>query len=249
MKIIKNIVPAIKLYDALQRLSEYKKEILKARAEEDYEKEREYILKATDSWAKDVMKTFDITLHVTGKENLPESGPVVFVANHQSFADILVTCAVLNKFQFGFIAKDSLKPLPFYGKWIKDIRSVYINRDDARASLRAIEEGINLLNNGFSLLIFPEGSRSKGSAMYEFKKGSLRLATKPGLPVIPISIDGTYRIFEEKGYVTNGAEVHVIIHPAIETKGMAKSDVNNLSAEVEKIVREGLVTIQGQNSP
>ena len=249
MKIIKNIIPAIKLYKALQRLTDYNQEILKARANEDFEREREYILKSTDSWAHDVMKTFDITLHVTGKENLPESGPIVFVANHQSFADILVTCAVLNKFQFGFIAKDSLKPLPFYGKWIKDIRSVYINRDDARASLRAIEEGIDLLHKGFSLMIFPEGSRSKGSDMYEFRKGSLRLATKPGIPVIPISIDGAYRIFEEKGYVAKGAEVHVIIHPAIETKGMAKSDANNLSAEVEKIVREGLVTIRAQNSP
>jgi len=249
LKIFKNIIPAIKLYDALNRLSEYKKEIWEARATGDFEKEREYILKSTDTWAKHVMKTFDITLNVTGKENLPESGPVVFVANHQSFADILVTLAVLNKFQFGFIAKDSLKRIPFYGSWIKEIRSVYINRDDARASLRAIEEGIDLLSKGFSLLIFPEGSRSQGDAIYEFKKGSLRLATKPGIPVIPVTIDGAYRIFEEGGYVKNGGQVNVIIHPVIETKGMAKSDANNLSAEVEKIVREGLAKLQAQNSP
>ena len=240
MRIFENIVPVIKLYDSLKYLKEYKKEILKARANDDFEKEREYILKSTRVWGQRLVKIYDIRLNVTGKENIPAHGPAIFVSNHQGYADIPITCAVLDRFQFGFVAKDDLERIPAYGKWIKQIRSVYIKRDDARASLRAIDEGIALLEKGFSLLIFPEGTRSKGGPVGEFKKGSLRLATKPGVPVIPVTINGSHRVYEDNGYIKNGAQVDIIIHPAIETAGMGRLEANNLSSEVERTIREGL---------
>ena len=241
MKILGNIIPVIKVYDSLKYLTGFKKELLAARKKGDFEREREFILKSTKCWGNHFVKIFDIELNVTGKENLPESGPVVFAANHQGYADIPITCAVLDKFQFAFVAKDNLEKVPLYGRWIREIRSVFIKRDDARASLRAIDEGIALIENGFSLMIFPEGTRSRGGPMGEFKKGSLRLATKPGVPVIPVSINGSHRIFEDSGYIKSGAKVDITIHPVIETKGMDRAVANNLSAEVEKIVRAGLL--------
>ena len=240
MKIIKNIIPGIRLYISLRHLAAFKREINKAIAEGDYEKEREYILKSTRKWGNYILQTFCIDLQVDGRENIPEKGPVVFVSNHQGYADIAITCAALDKFQFGFVAKDDLTKVPFYGKWIGNIRSVFIKRNDSRESLKAISEGIDLIEKGFSLLIFPEGTRSRGGPMGEFKKGSLRLATKPGVPVIPISISGTSRIFEEQGYIKNGIQAHMIIHPAIETSGLNKTEASNLSTEVERIVKEGL---------
>jgi 1-acyl-sn-glycerol-3-phosphate acyltransferase len=244
LKIIKNIIPAIKLVEALRRLGAFKKGILRAREENDFEKEREYILMATKTWGAYLVRVLKIDLRVTGKENLPERGPVVFVANHQGYADIPITCAALDKFQFGFVAKDDLTKVPFYGKWIRDIRSVFIERENSRESLRAIAEGIELIEKGFSLMIFPEGTRSKDGNVGEFKKGSLRLATKPGVPVIPVSINGTRSIFEAQGYIKNGAVVDLMIHPAIETKDMDKTAANNLSAEVERIIKEGLLCLK-----
>jgi 1-acyl-sn-glycerol-3-phosphate acyltransferase len=238
--ILKNILPAIKLYDSLKYISGYKKEIFDARKKGDFEREREYILKSTKRWGDQLVKVYDIQLNIAGKENLPDRGPVVFVANHQGYADIPITCAVLDKFQFGFIAKSNLEKLPAYGKWIENIRSVFIQRDDVRASLRAIDEGVGFIEKGFSLLIFPEGTRSRGGDFGEFKKGSLRLATKPGVPVIPITINGTHRIYEDHGFVKNGAHVDITIHPVIETKGMDRSAANNLSAEVERIIKAGI---------
>jgi 1-acyl-sn-glycerol-3-phosphate acyltransferase len=242
LKLFLNIIPAIKLGASLTLLAKYKKGIYKARLDGDYEKERDFILKSTTTWGNHLVKIYDIDLSVTGKENLPEKGPVVFVANHQGYADIPITCATFDKFQFGYVAKDSLTKVPFYGKWIKNIRSVFIKRNDSRESLMAISEGISFIEKGFSLMIFPEGTRSKGGPVKEFKKGSLRLATKPGVPVIPVTINGTHRVFEDNGYIKNGASVKIKIHPAIETKGMSKAEANNLSEEVEKIVRSGLVS-------
>lgn len=142
--------------------------------------------------------------------------------------------------QIGFVAKIELAKLPAFGQWISDIRSVFIQRDDARASLRAIEEGVELLAKGFSLVIFPEGTRSRSATPGEFKKGSLRLATKAEVPVVPVTLNGTFKAFEEKGYI-QPANVDFTIHPAIYTRGLPKKEAGELADKVEKIIRDGLV--------
>ncbi len=238
MKIVRNIPFLIWFYRFLRTIKPIKENIKKYRDEGDHKKERAEILNAENAWGEALVKKVGITLNVTFKEPLPE-GPVVFVSNHQSYWDIPVFFAVIRDKQFGFVAKDSLGKIPVFGSWIADIRSVFIKREDARASLRAIEEGIGLLKQGFSLVIFPEGTRGKGAKMAEFKKGSLRLATKAEVPVVPVTVNGTFRAFEEKGYVCP-AEMNVIVHPAIETKGMPRKEAADLAARVESIVREAL---------
>lgn len=180
-----------------------------------------------------------LRLRWRGESIFQSRGPVVYVSNHQSYADIIVHCAVLDTVQFGFIAKQNLADIPLYGQCIKDIRSVMMNRDDARESLKAIMEAIDLIKKGFSILIFPEGTRSKGHEMAHFKRGSLRLATKPGVPVIPITIDGTYKVYEESG-VISPAKVRYIIHPPIETAGMDRKEAADLAERTEEIVRSAL---------
>lgn len=244
MKVLRNIPMAVEFMSALSELKKHKKNIYKYRELEDYEKEKEYILKATSTWGKRIVNDLNIKINVMGKDNLPENGPVVFVANHQGYGDIPVCCAVLDKFQTGFIAKSSLKKLPFYGEWIQNIRSVMLDREDPRESLRAIETAIGFINQGFSIVVFPEGHRSKGGEMSEFKKGSLRLATKPGVPVIPISIEGTYRLFEEKGYMQGNFTVDFLIHPAIKTSALSRTEASNLAETVQQIVQKGLAELK-----
>jgi len=244
MKIVKMAGFACWMYYRLTHLRHFRREIRKYRALGDYEKEREQILNSTSDWGRQLMERYRIKLNVSGLENLPE-GPVLFVSNHQGYADIPVFCAVLaGKKQAGFVAKRSLGRIPIYGGWIQDIRSVFIDRDDARSSLKTMEEGIDLLKKGFSLVIFPEGTRSRGPKLGEFKKGSLRLATKSGVPVVPVTLNGTYRIFEDHGYVKPGAEVDFHIHPAIETEGLSKAEQNGLAERVRSIILSKLEEFQ-----
>jgi len=100
-------------------------------------------------------------------------------------------------------------------------------------------DGIELIEKGFSMLIFPEGTRSKGPEMADFKRGALKLATKPGVPVVPVSLHGTYRVFEETGII-KGTRIDIMIHPPMETKDLSKPQEKQFVVELENIVRDGL---------
>ncbi|MGN0704800.1 MAG: lysophospholipid acyltransferase family protein [Lentihominibacter sp.] len=239
MKIFANIPGAYKMVHCLKYLKPYKKVIEDAKAEGNTELERKYILEATSKWGGIVMDMFGSSVNVHGFENLPDKGPVVLVGNHQGYADIFAYCAAFTKFQFAFVAKDDLAKIPLYGEWIRRIRSVFIERNDPRAALNAIKQGTEYIEQGFSLAIFPEGTRSKGPVPGEFKKGALKLATKPGVPIVPVSLNGSYRMFEEEGYL-KGAQIDIMVHEPIETKGISRKEEKELTERVEQIIIGGL---------
>lgn len=247
MKIFANIPGAFKMLCCLTHLSENKRAIEKARSEGDFEEERKWILKSTSTWGTKVLDKFGTKLNVTGYENLPEKGPVVLVGNHQGYADIFAYFAAFRKFQFAFVAKEDLAKIPLYGKWIKRIRSVFIERNDPKASLKAIKKGISYIEDGFSLAIFPEGTRSKGPIPGTFQKGALKLATKPKVPIIPVSLNGSYKMFEEKGYLTS-ANIDIIIHEPIQTKGLSRQEEKLLGDKVEKIITDGVKKLAAKDS-
>ncbi len=239
MKILPNIPAFAKLIYCLKYFNPYRKKIEAAKASGDHEEERRQILEATSTWGPMMMDMFGSEVRVQGLENLPEQGPVVIVGNHQGYADIAAYFAAFRKFQFGFVAKQELRKIPLYGIWIERIRSVLIERDDPRASLEAIKRGVELLQQGYSLVIFPEGTRSKGPVPGPFMKGSLKLATKPGVPIVPVSMNGTYKMYEQTG-VLRSAVIDIIVHEPIETGGLSRQEEKELNARVEKIVTDGV---------
>ena len=239
MKIIPNIPGFAKLVYCLKYFRPYRKKIEAARAAGDDVEERRLILGATSTWGPMMMDMFGCKLNVEGLDNLPEDGPVVLVGNHQGYADIAACFAAFTKFQFGFVAKEELAKIPLYGPWMPRIRSVFIKRNDPKSSLQTIKDGVELLNRGFSLIIFPEGTRAKCSTPGPFMKGSLKLATRAGVPIVPFSIDGTYRMFEETG-VLSPADIGIIIHQPIETKDLSREEERGLNDRIEKIVVDGV---------
>lgn len=245
MKIIRNLLSLPTFISCLKYLNCYKQNIIEARDSGDIEAEKENIRLATSKWGKGLCDSIGLVYEVEGYENIPDHGPVVYMPNHQGYADIILLCAILDKFQFGFVAKDKLDRVPLYGKWINLIRSVMINRGNPREGLKAIAQGVSYLKKGYSMLIFPEGTRSQSGEMGEFKAGAMKLATKAKVPIIPISLDGTWHCLEEKGYVCS-AHAKVKIHPPIETAGLSKAEEKELHDKVYQIVKDGLDEIQGK---
>lgn len=237
-KIFRNIYTGIKALQVLKYLRMQKKGILASRASGDIEAEKQYINSAIQVWGTKFIEACHSTIEIYGKENLPTEGPIVYMSNHQSYVDIVALCSALSTIQFGYVAKKDLAKLPLYGEWIELIRSVMIDRDNPRESLKAISKGISFLKQGFSMLIFPEGTRSKSSTIGEFKKGAMKLATKPGVPIIPVSIEGTYKLYETQGYIKPG-NVKIMIHPPVNTAGLTKEEENALSDKIRNIIIKG----------
>ncbi len=164
---------------------------------------------------------------------------MLFVSNHQSDFDIAIFLAMLPEKKEGFVAKVELEKIPFLSAWMKRIHCIFLDRKDMKQSAKTILEGIKLLKSGHSMVVFPEGTRSKGEQIGEFKAGSFKLATKSKVPIVPVTIDGSYKIMEGSHYRICPAKVNVYVHKPIETVTIPKQEEGKLPEMVEKIIREG----------
>jgi 1-acyl-sn-glycerol-3-phosphate acyltransferase len=245
LNLIKNLSFGIYFISTVIYLNRYKKDLDAAQKSGDFEAERALIARATKDWSTMVFDHYGVTLEAEGVERVPE-GPVLFVSNHQAYADVIALFAAIENKQTGFVAKEALAKVPFYGRWMVRIRCLMLDRGNARASAKLFQKGEEWLREGFSLMIYPEGTRSKSEHMGAFKKGSVRLATKTGVPIVPVTLSGTWRLFEEKGYPCGGT-VKFYIHPPIETAGLPRTKQSELSDEVEAIIRAKLIEWNGED--
>ncbi|MCL2400403.1 MAG: 1-acyl-sn-glycerol-3-phosphate acyltransferase [Defluviitaleaceae bacterium] len=196
-----------------------------------------YIHKIASRWALGNAQRSGAKFHIEGFENIPKDQAVVFVANHQGDFDIAVFLAYFP-IPHGYVAKIEMLKVPLLRDWMKNMRCIFIDRSSIRQTAGAMLEGIKVLQNGHSLVLFPEGTRSKSTTMGEFKSASFKLAAKAKVPIVPVTIDGTYKIMEENRRFIKPADVYVKIHPAIATDGNA--DIAGLSEKVRGIIEDGL---------
>lgn len=201
----------------------------------DFEGRLKYIHKVTSNWAKLVMKAAGAKINIIGLENVPKDETLLFVSNHQSNFDIplLLSCIDVPK---GFIAKKELENWPFISTWMKYINCIFMDRDNLRKSAEAIVDGIKILNTGYSMVVFPEGTRSKGNPVGEFKGGSFKLATKSKCTIVPITINGTYKLMESNNNLVKGSDIELVIHPPIETSKLNKDELETLPETVHSII-------------
>ncbi len=147
-------------------------------------------------WAfKGVMFFSGFTYDVSGLDKIPENQPVLFVSNHTSIFDTVLIYSLLPN-PTGFVAKDSVLKIPLLRVWMRRLHCLFLNRKDPRAGLQMILDSIDLIKEGISVFIFPEGTRTKIGELLEFKAGAVKMASKTGCPVIPIAITGARDAFE-----------------------------------------------------
>lgn len=192
----------------------------------------------TTRWARLMVRFTGSAVDVVGVEKIPE-GHVLFVSNHQSNFDIPLLMGYVPKFK-GFVAKIELERVPVISWWMKKMDCLFLDRQDMRQSLKVILQGIDLLKAGHTMVIFPEGTRSRSHEMGEFKKGSLKLAVKSGVPIVPVTIDGSYTLFEERNRIRK-SHVKVTIHDPVYTKDMTREQEDGLVDQVYQVIEKGLM--------
>lgn len=206
-------------------------------------KEQESIQYAYESvkwWGAGVISSTKANVHVHGLENLPKDGAMLFVSNHQSNFDIPLLLSEIPVPK-GFIAKKELAKVPFISRWMKEIKCLFMDRSDMKQSMQIIVEGIKQLKSGYSMVVFPEGTRSKGGPMKEFKAGSFKLATKSKVAIVPVTIDGTHQLFEgNKNRIGFHKDIDLYIHEPIYVDKLGKDELAELHNTVHDIVKSKL---------
>lgn len=180
-----------------------------------------------------------IKLTSIGVENVPKNEGVLYVFNHRSYFDIVVAYATVPNLA-GFIAKKEMQKVPFIYTWMKYIKCLFLDRNDVRQGLKVILEGIELVKDGHSIFIAPEGTRNQEKDMLPFKAGSFKIAEKTGCAIIPVSINNTDNIFEN--HIPWVKKTHVIIEygKPIYPKQLEKEQQKALGNYVQNIIRETL---------
>lgn len=130
-----------------------------------------------------------------GFERIPKEVPVLYVANHESFFDVLLTLADLPG-TICFIAKKSFSKIPIFAQALDLYNTLFIDRDSVKQGLSVILKAIDNVKAGMSVFIFPEGTRSRDGKMNEFKEGSMKIAVKSGCPIVPLAISNTANVWE-----------------------------------------------------
>lgn len=168
----------------------------------------------TKKWASNFIGYTGSTVEVTGAENIPHDRAVVFVSNHQSYYDIPLLMGFITPFK-AFIAKKDIGKVPILRTWMKYMNCVFITRNNPRKSLMAINQGAEFVKKGYSMVIFPEGTRTTDGTVQDFKPGSLKLAIRAGAPIVPVTIDGAINMMKKGSIRIRPAHIRIIISPPI----------------------------------
>lgn len=166
-------------------------------------------------WAKFTGCLTPMMVSVKGRENINRKQSYVIIANHQSGYDIFLLYGWLNV-DFKWIMKKELRNAPGIGYASHKVGHIFLDRSSPRAAMESIEEAKRKLKKGTSVVIFPEGTRSGSSQMQKFKKGAFKIAFELGLPILPVTIIDTYKVYN-KGLNLLPGSVQMIIHEAIDT--------------------------------
>jgi 1-acyl-sn-glycerol-3-phosphate acyltransferase len=174
--------------------------------------------KIAQFWARIVITLTGCSITAKGREHIPRKGPICIASNHCGIFDIVLLLAYLGR-PFGFVAKSELAFFPVINIWILLLGGQYINRKNLRKSIQTIGQGVEKMKRGGVMIIFPEGTRSKGRGLLPFKAGSLRIATEAGAPIVPSAIAGSYEVFEKTRLIQRTA-ASITFCPVIETKDL-----------------------------
>jgi len=184
-------------------------------------------------WAKMILRVCGIKVRVSGLGNLDTDVPRIYMTNHQSFFDIfaLLACLPVN---FKFILKQELMNLPVFGPATRKAGYIGIERGDPRKAVKSIKQAAERIKNGASVLIFPEGTRSPDGKLGQFKGGGFNLALKSGCDIVPIAINGSYRIAPKGSLRIKKGSFSLSIGKPISLAGYTKRKTPQLMDQVRE---------------
>ena len=191
---------------------------------------------------KFILKVTGADITIIGHENVPKDQAVLYIGNHRSFFDILLTY-VLCPDLTGYVAKKEMEPIPLLSTWMRYLHCLFLDRKDIKEGMKTILTAIEKVKSGISICIFPEGTRNKGTDELEllpFHDGSFKIATKSGCPIIPMAISNSAEFFENHFPKIKPCKVVVEYGKPIYPEELSREDKKRLGAYTQGIILEML---------
>ena len=174
---------------------------------------------------------------VLGEENVPKDEAVLYIGNHRSYFDILLTYIRVPR-PTGYVAKAEMLRYPLLSNWMRNLHCLFLDRSDIKKGLKTILTGVEKVKSGISICIFPEGTRNKTDDTFlPFKDGSFKIAEKANAPIVPITINNSAAIFED--HLPKMKKTHVVIEygEPIRMNELSKEDKKNIGTYVQNIIK------------
>ena len=188
-----------------------------------------------------MLKMTGARIQVIGEENVPKDRAVLYVGNHKSYFDILLTYSRVPRLT-GYVAKKEMESFPILSIWMKRLHCLFLDRKDIKQGLKTILTGIDLIKNGISVCIFPEGTRNKSNVrLLPFKEGSLKMAEKTGCPIIPFAITNSSKLFEDHMPFVRPCDIIIEYGKPIYPAELPKEEKKFLGAYCRKQIEDMLI--------
>jgi 1-acyl-sn-glycerol-3-phosphate acyltransferase len=190
-------------------------------------------------WARTIASASGVSVAVEGREFLEPGKPYIFAANHQSQFDILALQGFMGV-DFRWLAKKELFRVPVWGPAMRMAGYIPIDRSHGRQAIKSLDEAAQKIAAGTSVIIFPEGTRSKDGSLLDFKAGAMVLAIKSRVDIVPVAISGTHAILPKGKLLVNPGKVLIRMGKPIEMKNSGAKDKHGLAKTVQEAVAEML---------
>jgi 1-acyl-sn-glycerol-3-phosphate acyltransferase len=197
-------------------------------------------------WAWINLTSTGVRVRVIGKEKIDKDKSYIVMTNHQSNLDVLALATRLP-LQLRWIAKRELMKVPIFGFAIKRLGMIIIDRKNPEKAHESMKSAGEKMKSGLSIIIFPEGTRSKDGKLLEFKKGGFVMALQTKTPILPITINGSRFCLPKGGlFSLRPGTIQMIIHDIVDVAGLTVEDRDRLSEKVREVIEGGLDLSYGE---
>lgn len=188
-------------------------------------------------WARIILALAGVSVRLIEEEPLQSGRPYIFAANHQSQFDIFAMHGYF-KADFRWLAKKELFQIPFFGRAMRMAGHISIDRAQGRQAMKSLIQAANRIAAGTSVIIFPEGTRSRDGRLHPFKSGGMFLAIKSGVPLVPVAISGTYEILPKGKLLSRPGNILIRMGKPIETKNFKTGQKKELAVILQQAVAD-----------
>jgi len=207
------------------------------------EKEGRTYFWAGSTWSKLTLKICGIDVRVKGMENIDLNGSYIFVTNHASMFDIPAIMSVLPRVRIMF--KKELSYVPIWGWALKWGHHIMVDRAKGSEAMKSIDRAAKAIKSGGSVILFAEGTRTRDGKLLPFKRGAFTLAAKSGVPIVPIAINGSFKILPKSSLDIRPSPIELLMEKPIDTSNVTNREeeialMNRVREIIERDYREDI---------